>query len=88
MACRRTPRIARGSQSHSALGVESAAGLSFDELVDTRILTPLGMTNSAYMLADLPVEPTTLYGPTILGSGWRPFVQYGFPAYPDGSRRW
>ncbi|MFT5582848.1 MAG: CubicO group peptidase (beta-lactamase class C family) [Cognaticolwellia sp.] len=70
----------------AALGLEVVAGQSYAEVVQDRILDPLGMDSSGFYLSDLSQDPATLYG-TFLGGGWKPYEQYGFPTYPDGLMR-
>lgn len=71
----------------AALGIEVAAGQPYAEVVSERILDPLGMTGSSFYLSGLSRDPATLYGTTIIGGGWKPYEQYGFPTYPDGLMR-
>ncbi len=66
----------------AALGVASASEREFADVVTQDILEPLGMTDSAYFLTDLPVAPATQYD-----SKQRPYEQYGYPTYPDGMMR-
>ena len=71
--------------SVAALAIGASEGLEFSALLDRDVLDPLGMTASAYLLADLPEEPAVPYDRA--GNGFRPFAQYGYPTYPDGMLR-
>lgn len=70
----------------AAHGVAAARGTAYDQLVEERILGPLGMTHSAWYLADLSAmdqpAPAVPYGPAL-----QVFPQYGYPTYPDGLLR-
>lgn len=70
-----------------ALAVGEARGLEFMDLLDQDVLEPLGMEDSAYLLADLPRDPAVPYDPTLTGDAFRPWPQYGYPTYPDGLMR-
>ncbi len=62
-----------------------AAQREFAELLDEELLDPLGMTGTAYFLADLEQPPAVPYARA--GRRFRPYPQYGFPTYPDGLLR-
>lgn len=73
--------------SLAAYAVEAATGESYADVVDHEILAPLGMVDSGFFLSSLPTAPATGYGTTLLGGGWKPYEDYGFPSYPDGLMR-
>jgi CubicO group peptidase (beta-lactamase class C family) len=67
---------------------EVVAGLDFNELCNERILTPLGMDQSGFRLAD--ITTTNLAMPYRLDRDtgrFKPYFQYGYPDYPDGALR-
>ncbi len=62
---------------------EAVAGVPFHELTRARIFEPLGMTQTAWRLADLPAG-----GLAMPYSAARvPYGHYTFPDYPDGGLR-
>jgi CubicO group peptidase (beta-lactamase class C family) len=67
---------------------EVVSGTDFDVLCTDRILTPLGMSDSGYRLAD--VSTTNLAMPYRVdhrtGTATA-YFQYGYPDYPDGALR-
>lgn len=73
--------------SLAAHAIAQAQGMDFMELVETQILTPLGMDDSAYLLAELPREPAVPYSPASGKGRYRPWPHYGYPTYPDGMLR-
>lgn len=87
------------SISLAAYGVELIVGRPFHEYVRERILTPLGMEQTSYFLADLPDELLAVpYNCSVDGGGQRscfPYttgdtvlaLQYSFPDYPDAGLR-
>lgn len=70
-----------------ALAIGHAQGQEFMDLVHEQILDPLGMDDSAYLLADLEQEPAVPYDPIRVGGDFRPWPHYGYPTYPDGMLR-
>jgi len=67
---------------------EAASGTDFDALCRERILSPLGMTNSGYRLADIDTPNLAMpYHLDKLSGEFRPYFQYGYPDYPDGALR-
>lgn len=70
----------------AAYAVEVAEGRPFDQLCDEHIFAPLGMTRSAWRLADLPDDPPALPYEWLRG-GYVTDGHYGFPDYPSGSVR-
>ena len=69
----------------AALALGQAADLEPADLVDRDIFEPLGMSDTAYYLADLDQEPAVPYDRA--GDGFRAWPQYGYPTYPDGMIR-
>jgi CubicO group peptidase (beta-lactamase class C family) len=66
--------------------VEAIAGEPFDQWCDEHLFAPLGMDDTAWMLADLPEERVARpYARGVFGLHARP--HYGFPDYPDGQLR-
>lgn len=80
-------RYSNVGASLGALAIAEAEALEFMDLVRTRVLEPLDMDDSAYLLADLPREPAVPYGGTTKAGRFEPWPQYGYPTYPDGMLR-
>lgn len=70
----------------AGLAIGRAYDTEFKAHVDAMILTPLGMEQSAYFLADLQQDPATPYKVRAFG-GVKEYEQYGYPTYPDGMMR-
>lgn len=73
--------------SLGALAIANPQGDEFMTLVQRTIFEPLGMEDSAYLLADLPRDAAVPYKHTVVGDDFRPWPQYGYPTYPDGMIR-
>jgi CubicO group peptidase (beta-lactamase class C family) len=85
-------RAAGEGFSYSNVGMACAAqaladhaGTDVDTLVRQTILEPLGMTDTAYLLADLETPAAIPYTPS--GRRLRAWTPYGYPTYPDGMIR-
>jgi CubicO group peptidase (beta-lactamase class C family) len=67
---------------------ESVSGIDFDTLCRDRILSPLGMTDSGYRLADISTTNLAMPYQVDHHTGEAtPYFQYGYPDYPDGALR-
>ena len=67
---------------------EVVAGQDFDDLCRDRILTPLGMDQSGFRLADISTSNIAMPYKLDRDSGaFVPYFQYGYPDYPDGALR-
>ncbi len=69
--------------SLGAYAIGRADEEEFMDLVDRDIFTPLDMKDTAYLLADLSVEPAVPYEHTN-DRQLRSWPHYGYPTYPDG----
>jgi CubicO group peptidase (beta-lactamase class C family) len=66
--------------------VEKATGTRLEQFTKDRIFTPLGMTETAWKIAD--IDPTHLAMPYDHdATGWTPYGQFGEPDWPDGMLR-
>src|SRR5262249_60116396 len=69
-----------------AAAAEAIADTPFEQLTRDRIFAPLGMTETAWKLAD--IDPAHLAVPYDHGAaGWIPYGQYGEVDWPDGELR-
>jgi CubicO group peptidase (beta-lactamase class C family) len=67
---------------------EVVSGVDFDAWCLDRILTPLGMDDSGYRLADLTSSNLAMpYRVDHRTGEATPYFQYGYPDYPDGALR-
>jgi len=66
--------------------VEVVSGLSFSSYCETHIFEPLGMTDTAWHLADLD-EDILAVPYDWSGEDWQAIEHYGYPDYPDGALR-
>ena len=67
---------------------EAVSGTDFDELSKTRIIDPLGMTDSGFRLADIGTPNLAMpYKVDRETGAFTPYFQYGYPDYPDGELR-
>jgi CubicO group peptidase (beta-lactamase class C family) len=67
---------------------EAVSGTDFDALCMDRILTPLGMSDSGYRLADLTTTNLAMpYRVDHRTGKATAYFQYGYPDYPDGALR-
>lgn len=80
-------RYSNVGASLAAYGIAHAQDDEFMTLVQRTIFEPLAMTDTAYLLSDLPREPAVPYYRTRAGNAFRPWPQYGYPTYPDGMIR-
>ncbi len=66
--------------------VEAVTGRAFDDFSAQNLLTPLGMDNTAWLLADL--DPADIAMPCYwTGSTWGAYGHYGYSDYPSGQLR-
>jgi CubicO group peptidase (beta-lactamase class C family) len=67
---------------------EVAARQDFNELCKERILLPLGIDQSGFRLADITTPNLAMpYRLDKQTGKFEPFLQYGYPDYPDGALR-
>jgi CubicO group peptidase (beta-lactamase class C family) len=66
--------------------VEPITGISFNQYAKDSLLTPLGMSKSAWFLDELPIENLAI-GYTYTGGNFVPNLHLGHPAYPGTSLR-
>ncbi|MEQ1500973.1 MAG: serine hydrolase domain-containing protein [Myxococcota bacterium] len=72
--------------SLAAYVLEAAGGEPFDAVTQRDLFDPLGMTSTAWHLADFAPDAVAMpYGWD--GAAWTPYGQYGYPDYPDGQLR-
>ena len=72
----------------AAYVAEVVAGQDFNELCKERILTPLGMKQSGYRLADITTANLAMpYHLNRETGAFDPYFQYGYPDYPCGALR-
>ncbi len=72
----------------AALVAQTVGGTDFNELCKSRILTPLGITDAGFKLADIGTPdlamPYRYHNDT---GDFDPYFQYGYPDYPCGALR-
>ena len=67
--------------------VEVIADMPFERFSQERLFAPLGMTETAWRLADLNIENIAMPYEGDPSSGFEPRGHFGFPTYPDGLLR-
>ncbi len=67
--------------------IESITEIPFDQYCDEHIFQPLGMTRTAWHLADLPEDEVALPYTWSAAEGYTTPGHYGYPDYPDGQLR-
>jgi CubicO group peptidase (beta-lactamase class C family) len=81
------------NMGHALLGyaVEEVSGLSFSEYMDQNIFRPLEMSNSYWLLRNIPhqnmARPHQWSDPEDEGNGLNVLPHYGYPDFPDGQLR-
>jgi CubicO group peptidase (beta-lactamase class C family) len=78
----RYSNVAVGLLGHA---IEQIAGMPFDRFCRERIFSPLGMDETSFHLASLPVDDVAM--PYDGHTSFTPVGHVGFPTYPDGLLR-
>lgn len=73
--------------SLAAYVVEAATKTPFDAWCKTNLFDPLGMTHTAWHLADLDAAEVAVPYAWAADTGYDTYGQYGYPDYPDGALR-
>ena len=68
--------------------VESISGVPFDKRCTQEIFTPLGMHDTSWRVADFARDVVAMpHGFDSQSGTYKPYYQYGYPDYPDGTLR-
>lgn len=67
--------------------VEEVAGIPFERFSKERLFQPLGMTDTAWRLAELDQDAIAMPYKGKPSKGFKPAGHIGFPTYPDGLLR-